>query len=285
MIKKNYEIQKALGADVSLLSIDDLKRLFPHLKTDNLAGGSFGSRAGYLDPYGVLQGYIKKGKKLGVEYLHEEVTGIEVKRKKIEGVTTDKGKHIRCGVVVNAAGPYASTVGKMAGIDLPVDPVRRMAYVFDPKIKFDYDLPLVIDADGLLYFRHETGKTILIGRSIPDEPSGFNFEWDRDYFMDIVWPQVAERVPTFDTARLIRGWAGLYAMNRMDGNGIIGRLGDIEDLYGAVGFSGHGLQQAPAVGKCLSELIQFGKYQTIDLSCFSCDRFETGKLVFEEEMV
>jgi glycine/D-amino acid oxidase-like deaminating enzyme len=285
MIKKNYEIQKALGADVSLLSIDDLKRVFPHLKTENLAGGSFGSRAGYLDPYGVLQGYIKKGKKLGVEYLHEEVTGIEVKRKKIEGVTTDKGKRIRCGVVVNAAGPYASTVGKMAGIDLPVDPVRRMAYVFDPKIKFDYDLPLVIDADGLLYFRHETGKTILIGRSIPDEPSGFNFDWDRDYFMDIVWPQVAERVPAFDTAKLIRGWAGLYAMNRLDGNGIIGRLGDIEDLYGAVGFSGHGLQQAPAVGKCLSELIQFGKYQTIDLSCFSCDRFETGKLVFEEEMV
>lgn len=285
MLKGNYEVQKGLGAAVSLLSTDDLKRHIPHLKTDNLVGGSFGSRAGYLDPYGVLQGYIKKGKKLGVEYLYEEVTGIEVRGKRIEGVMTDKGEHISCGLVVNAAGPYASVVGKMAGIDLPVEPVRRMAYVFDPQVKFDYDLPLVIDTDGLLYFRHEPGKTILIGRSIPDEPPGFNFEWDRDYYMDVVWPQVAGRIPAFETARLIRGWAGLYAMNRADGNAIIGQLGDIEGLYGAVGFSGHGLQQAPAVGKCLSELIRLGSYQTIDLSCFSSDRFETGKLVFEEAMV
>jgi len=285
IIRKNYEIQKGLGAHVSLLSIDDLKKLIPHLNTDDLVGGSFGSRAGYLDPYGVLQGFIKKGKQLGVEYLYEEVTGIEVKKEKVEGVLTDKGNQIRCGVVINAAGPYASVVGKMAGIDLPVNPVRKMAYVFDPKIKFDYDLPLVIDTDGLLYFRHETGKTILTGKSIPDEPPGFNFEWDRDYYMDVVWPQAAERIPTFDTAKLIRGWAGLYAMNSVDGNAIIGHLGDVQGLYGAIGFSGHGLQQSPAIGKCLSELIQFGKYQTIDLSCFSFDRFKTGKLVFEEEMV
>ena len=285
MIRKNHEIQKGLGAHVSLLSIDEIKKLIPHINTDDLVSGSFGSRDGYLDPYGVLQGYIKKGKKLGIEYLYEEVTGIDVKREKIEGVTTDKGKHIRCRIIVNAAGPYASVVGKMAGIDLPVDPVRKMAFVFDPHIKFDYDLPLVIDADGLLYFRHESGKTILTGKSIPDEPPGFNFEWDRDYYMNVVWPQVAKRVPPFDTAKLIRGWAGLYAMNKADGNAIIGHLGDVQGFYGAVGFSGHGLQQSPAIGKCMSELIQFGKYQTIDLSCFSFDRFKTGKLIFEEEMV
>lgn len=284
-IRKNFEIQKGLGAEVSLLSIDELKELIPHLNTDDLAGGSFGSRAGYLDPYGALQGFVKKGKHLGVEYLYQEVTGIEVTGDKVEGVITQKGDHIRCGMVVNAAGPYASVVGRMAGIDLPIDPVRKMAFVFDPKVKFDYDLPLVIDADGLLYFRHETGKTILTGKSIPEEPPGVNFEWDRDYYMDVVWPQAAKRVPVFDTAKLIRGWAGLYAMNRADGNAIIGRLGDIDGFYGAVGFSGHGLQQSPAIGKCLSELIRFGEYRTIDLSCFSFDRFEAGRLVFEEEMV
>ncbi|UCF85530.1 MAG: FAD-binding oxidoreductase [Desulfobacteraceae bacterium] len=285
MIKKNYEIQKGLGAGVSLLSVDEVKKLIPHLKTDDLVGGAFGSRDGSLDPYGALQGYKRKGKKLGVEYLYEEVIGVEVKRKKVEAVTTHKGRQISCGIVVIAAGPSASIVGKMAGIDLPVDPVRKMAYVFDPKMKFDYNLPLVIDTDGLLYFRHESGKTILTGKSIPDEPAGFNFEWDRDFYMDVVWPQVAERVPAFETARLIRGWAGHYAMNRLDGNAIVGRFGDIEGFYGAVGFSGHGLQQAPAIGKCLSELIQFGEYRTIDLSRFSFDRFRTGKLVFEEEMV
>lgn len=284
-IKKNYETQRSLGAHVALLSIDEIKKLIPHINADNLVSGCFGSRDGYLDPYGVLQGYVRKGKNLGIDYLYEEVTEIDVKGERIEGVITHKGTHIQCRIVVNAAGPYASVVGKMAGIDLPVDPVRKMAFVFDPQIKFDYDLPLVVDTDGLLYFRHEPGKTILTGRSIPDEQPGFNFEWDRDYYMDVVWPQVAKRVPPFDTAKLIRGWAGLYAMNTADGNAIIGHLGDVQGFYGAVGFSGHGLQQSPAIGKCVSELIRFGEYQTIDLSCFSFDRFKTGNLVFEEEMI
>jgi len=207
-IRKNYETQKGLGAQVSLLSIEELKELIPHLATDDLAGGSFGSRDGYLDPYGVLQGFIRKGKQLGVEYLYEEVTSIEAQDGKVEGVITNKGTTIGCGIAVNAAGPYASVVGKMAGIDLPIDPVRKMAFVFDPKLKFDYDLPLVIDTDGLLYFRHETGRTIMMGKSVPDEPPGFNFEWDRDYYMEVVWPQVAKRVPVFDTAKLIRGSGG-----------------------------------------------------------------------------
>jgi FAD-dependent oxidoreductase domain-containing protein 1 len=100
-----------------------------------------------------------------------------------------------------------------------------------------------------------------------------------------VWPQAAKRVPAFETAKLIRGWAGHYAMNRLDGNAIVGRLGQIEGFYGAVGFSGHGLQQSPAIGKCLSELIQFGRYHTIDISRLSFDRFSAGNLVFEEAMV
>ena len=284
-IKKSYTTQKDLGAHVSLLSIDEIKKLIPHINTDDLVSGCFGARDGYLDPYGILQGYVKKGKNLGIDYLSEEVTGIDLKGERVEGVITNKGNHIKCKIIVNTAGPYAAVVGKMAGIDLPVEPVRKMAFVFDPQIKFDYDLPLVVDTDGILYFRHETGKTILTGRSIPNEKPGFNFEWDRDYYMDVVWPQVAKRIPTFDTVKLIRGWAGLYAMNKADGNAIIGQLGDVQGFYGAVGFSGHGLQQAPAIGKCMSELIQFGKYQTIDLSRFSFDRFETGNLVFEEEMI
>jgi FAD-dependent oxidoreductase domain-containing protein 1 len=284
-IKKSYATQKDLGAHVSLLSVDEIKKLIPHINTDDLVSGCFGARDGYLDPYGILQGYVKKGKNLGIDYLSEEVTGIDVKGERVEGVITNKGTHIQCRIIVNAAGPYAAIVGKMAGIDLPVEPVRKMAFVFDPQIKFDYDLPLVVDTDGILYFRHETGKTILTGRSIPDEKPGFNFEWDRDFYMDVVWPQVAKRIPPFDTVKLIRGWAGLYAMNKADGNAIIGQLGDVQGFYGAVGFSGHGLQQSPAIGKCMSELLQFGKYQTIDLSRFSFDRFKTGNLVFEEEMI
>ena len=283
-IKKNYESQKNLGVHVSLLSADDIKEVVPHMNTEDLVGATFGSRDGTLDPYGVMQGYIRKAKKLGAEYLYEEVKEIKVRSGKVEAVTTDKGNSIGCNIVVNAAGPYAPVVGKMAGIDLPIDPTRRMAYLFDPKEKFDYELPFVFNTDGELWLRHETGKMILAGKNIPETP-GFNFDWDRDFFMEDVWPGMAERIPVLDTGKLIRGWAGLYAINRMDQNAIIGQLGNVEGFYGAVGFSGHGLMQSPAVGKCMSELIQFGKYQSVDLSCFSFDRFKTGNLVFEDEIV
>jgi len=226
----------------------------------------------------------KKAKKLGVEYLYEEVTEIEARSGKIEAVTTDKGNTIGCDIIVNATGPYAPVVGKMAGIDLPIDPTRRMAYLFHPKEKIKYELPFVFNTDRELWFRHETGKMILAGKNIPETP-GFDFDWDRDFFMEDVWPHMAKRVPVLDTGKLIRGWAGLYAINRVDRNAIIGHLGNMKGFYGAVGFSGHGMMQAPAIGKCMSELIQFGKYQSIDLSCFSFDRFQSGKLVFEDEIV
>jgi len=269
---------------VSLLATDDIKELVPHMHTEDLVGATFGSRDGTLDPYGVMQGYIKKAKKLGAEYLYEEVKEIEVRSGKVEAVITDKGTTVSCKVLINAAGPYAPLVEKTAGIDLPIDPTRRMAYLFDPKEKFDYKLPFVFNTDGELWLRHETGKMILAGKNIPETP-GFNFDWDRDFFMEDVWSGMAERIPVLDIGKLIRGWAGLYAINRMDQNAIIGQLGNVEGFYGAVGFSGHGLMQSPAVGKCMSELIQFGKYQSVDLSCFSFDRFKTGKLVFEDEIV
>jgi FAD-dependent oxidoreductase domain-containing protein 1 len=283
-VKRNYKRQKNLGVRVSLLSGDEIKEMVPHINTGDVVGASFGSRDGTLDPYGVMQGYIKKAKNLGAEYLYEEVTKIETRNGKVESVTTNKGSTIRCNIIVNAAGPHAPIVGKMAGIDLPIDPTRRMVYLFDPKEKFDYELPFVFDTDRELWFRHETGKMILVGKNIPETP-GFNFNWDRDFFTHHVWPAMAKRIPVLDTGKLTRGWAGLYALNRIDQNAIIGRLGDIQGFYGAVGFSGHGLMQSPAVGKCMSELLQFGEYQSIDLSCFGFERFKTGKLVFEDEIV
>jgi FAD-dependent oxidoreductase domain-containing protein 1 len=284
MIKRNYESQKMLGVRVSLLSGDDIKGMVPHMNTEDVVGASFGARDGTLDPYGVLQGYIKKAKKLGAEYLYEEVKNIEIKNDKVETITTDKGSTISCNIIVNAAGPHAPVVGKMAGIDLPIDPTRRMVYLFDPKEKFYYELPFVFNTDRELWFRHETGKMILAGKNIPEAP-GFNFNWDREFFMEHVWPAMAKRMSVLETGKLIRGWAGLYALNRIDQNAIIGQLGDVQGFYGAVGFSGHGLMQSPAVGKCMSELLQFGEYQSVDLSCFAFGRFKTGKLVLEDEIV
>jgi len=284
IIEKNYKFQKRMGAAVELLSIEEALKIIPHLNPRGLVGASFGLRDGYLDPYGTLQGFIKKARRLGVNYVHEEVAGILREGSRVTGITTKKGDKYTGGVIVNAAGPWAGEVGRMAGVDLPVDPVRRMVFVFQPSEIFNYDLPLVIDVTGL-YFRHETGKIIMTGKSILDEPPGFNFKVDHSFFNQTVWPILADRVPVFDRLKLLRGWGGLYEINRLDSNALLGQHPEIRGFYMAIGFSGHGFQQAPAVGKAMSELIRLGRYETVDVSPLNYDRVISGKLVIEEEVV
>jgi FAD-dependent oxidoreductase domain-containing protein 1 len=284
LIKSHYQFQKSLGAKVELLSIEETLKMIPHLNPKGLVGASFGQRDGYLDPYGTLQGFVKKARSLGVKYVYDEVTGILKEGPRVTGVITRKGDKYLGAVVVNAAGPWAAEIGRMVGVDLPVDPVRRMIFVFQPAEIFDYDLPLIIDVTGL-YFRHETGRIIMTGKSILDEPAGFNFTVDNSFFNETMWPILADRVPIFDRLKLIRGWAGLYEINRLDSNALLGAHPDFKGFYMAIGFSGHGFQQAPAVGKAMSELICLGRYETIDVSPLSYDRVMSGKLVIEEEVV
>lgn len=284
LIRQLHEFQTKLGVEVELVSPEEVLRIVPHLDTKDLVGASFSPQDGYLDPYGTLQGYVKKAKSLGVRYISEEVTRILKDGNRITGVMTRKGDTYTGAMVVNTAGPWAAEVGRMAGVELPIDPVRRMLYVFQPGEVFDYDLPLVIDVTGL-YFRHETGRIILTGKSIMDEPPGFNFAVDKSFFTEEMWPILADRVPVFDRLKLIRGWAGLYAINQLDSNALLGKHPDIKGFYMAIGFSGHGFQQAPAVGKGLSELIRLDRYETVDLSPLNYERVLTGKLVMEEEVV
>ncbi len=284
LIEKNYHFQKRLGANVNLLSVEEALKIIPHLNPKGLVGASFGRKDGYLDPYGTLQGFIKKARNLGVRYVNDEITGILKDRSQVNGVTTRKGDKYTGAVIVNAAGPWAAEVGKMAGVDLPVDPVRRMVFVFQPSEIFNYDLPLVIDVTGL-YFRHETGKVIMAGKSILDEPPGFNFKVDNAFFNQTMWPILADRIPVFDRLKLIKGWSGLYEINRLDSNALLGEYPGLKGFYMAIGFSGHGFQQAPAVGKAMSELIRLGRYETIDVSPLNYERVISGKLVIEEEVV
>jgi len=284
LIRKHHELQTRLGVDVRLMTPTEIHEVIPHMNTEGLVGGSFSPRDGYLDPYGALQGYVRKAKSLGVTYVHEEVTRILREGSHITGLVTRPGNAYAAPVVVDAAGPWASEVGRMAGVDLPVDPVRRMAYVFQPGEIFDYDLPLTVDVTGL-YFRHETGRIVMTGQATPDEPPGFNFQVDRSFFHEKLWPGLAHRVPVFDRLKLIRGWSGLYAVNRLDSNALLGRHPEVAGLYMAVGFSGHGFQQAPAVGKGISELVRLGRYETVDLSPLGYERVLTGRLVIEEEVV
>jgi len=284
IIKQHHEFQTSLGVDVELLSPEETLKIVPHLNTGDLAGASYSPRDGYLDPHGTLQGFARKAKSLGVAYINEEVTRILKEGNRITGVMTAKGDTYAGSIIVNTAGPWAAEVGRMAGVELPVDPVRRMVYVFQPAETFEYDIPLVIDGTGL-YFRHETGRIIMTGKSIVDEPPGFNFAVEKSFFNKEMWPILAERVPVFDRLKLIRGWAGLYAINQLDSNALLGKHPDIDGFFMAIGFSGHGFQQAPAVGKGLSELIRLDRYETNDLSPLNYERVLTGKLVMEEEVV
>ncbi|MBM4278003.1 MAG: FAD-binding oxidoreductase [Deltaproteobacteria bacterium] len=284
ILVRHQAFQKLLGVETQLLNVKETLQLIPDLNTEDLVGSSFSAGDGYMDPHSVLQGFVKKARHLGVEYIHQEVVEILRKGDRLEGVKTKDGTTYVSSSIVNTAGPYAGEVGRMAGIEIPVVPVRRMVYLVKPSRLFDYDLPLVIDTSGV-YFLHEAGKQILTGKSRKEEPPGYNLQWDRTYFNEEIWPSLGHRIPLFDELKLMSGWAGLYEMNQWDFNGIIGEHPEVRGFYMAAGFSGHGFQQAPAVGKALSERIQLGRYETIDVRPLGYERILEGRKVLEEEVI
>jgi FAD-dependent oxidoreductase domain-containing protein 1 len=174
-------------------------------------------------------------------------------------------------------------VAQTSGVKLPVEPVKRQVFALDPAVKPDGPLPLTILPSGL-YFRTETGNQILLRKFLDEDPIGFEFNWDDKRFTEILWPELAEFVPAFDTLKLIRGWAGLYAVNTLDGNAILGEWSDLKGFFPANGFSGHGLQQAPAVGRYLSEQI-IGILPTLYLSIFRPERILENKPLSEDGLV
>ncbi len=281
--KKNYDLQKNLGCQIDWWSPEEINKHYPLYEMSGLAGGTFGAQDGYFDAYALLMGYKGKARSLGAEYMHDEVVDFISHDGQIDGVKLGSGESLTSGYVINCAGAWASEVARKATINLPVKPVKRQVFALDPSVKPDGPLPLTILPSGL-YFRTETGGQILIGKSMTEDPIGFDFNWDDKRFMEILWPELAEFVPVFDTLKLIRGWAGLYAVNTLDGNAILGEWPEMKGFYLANGFSGHGLQQAPAVGRYLTELI-IGLPLTLDLSIFRPERILENKPLSEGGLV
>lgn len=186
--------------------------------------------------------------------------------------------------MVNAAGPWAAEIGKLIGIDLPIKPLRRMCWMVQTEQKYNPNYPKIFNGIGTS-FRPETGGGLVLTRRKDEDEYGFNFNVDYDFYYNVIWPEIAERVPIFNTLKLIRGWSGLYSVCTYDSNDILGTHPEVEGLYLAIGFSGHGLQQAPAVGKGISELIRLGRYENIDLSPFRFERFKENDLYPEEGLV
>lgn len=276
-------LQKRLGCPVDWWSGAEIKKHYPLYKTADLAGGTFGQMDGYLDAYAVLMGYKTKARSLGATYINDEVIQVTTSGSRVSGVRLGAGEGLTSKYTVNCAGAWAAKLAQTAGIELPVQPVKRQVFVLDTAVKPKGPLPLTVLPSGL-YFRTETGDLLLVGKSMAEDPVGFDFTWDDKRFTEILWPELAKIVPEFDTLKLRRGWAGLYAVNTLDGNAILGEWPELEGFYLANGFSGHGFQQAPAVGRYLSELIT-GRPPILDLSIFSPKRILENKPLSEGGLV
>ncbi len=283
VLEANHRLQSDLGAAVELLDLDALAPRFPWLSLDGLSGGAFGPEDGWLDPHGALQGFRRKARELGVDYVEDEVVAIDAGPARIEAVRLKSGARRRAGQVVNAAGAWSGLVAAMAGMDLPIVPSRRQVFFIETREPLE-PTPLVIDVSRV-YFRPE-GKGFITGLSNPHEPEGFNFEVEHDYFTDAIWPLLAARVPAFEAIKVSQSWACHYDLNSLDENLIIGPwISGAENFHMACGFSGHGLQQAPAVGRAMAELLLDGRFVTIDLSRMTYQRVIDGKPLHETGIV
>ena len=281
--EKALALQQSLGCRADWWSPEKIMRSYPLYEPKGLAGGTFGPDDGHFDAYAVLMAYKAKAKSMGAEYIKDEVEKIRGQHGRVSGVQTTQDTMLTAGCIVNCAGAWAAQVAATAGVKLPVMPVKRQIFALDTAVKPQGPLPLTVLPSGM-YFRTETGGIILLGKSMADDPSGYEFSWDDKRFMELLWPELAAFVPAFDRLKLVRGWAGLYAVNSLDGNAILGEWPETRGLFLANGFSGHGLQQAPAVGRYLSELI-LERPLSLDLSIFSPARILTNKPLSEDGLV
>ena len=264
VLEENHRTQASLGVNVELLDRAEIARRYPFMRSDDLTLGALSPEDGWLDPNSVLQGFRKKAQALGAAFVRDRVVELYVSGGKVSELELASGARIQAEHVVNAAGCWAASVAKLAGIDVPVNPMRRFEHYVELARELP-PMPLVKDPDRLI-IRPE-GKGYSVGLVRSDEPRGFNLEVDPEWFQDVVWPACAARVPEFEALKLKREWAGLYDECELDGNMILGACpGGPSNFLLACGFSGHGLMHAPAVGRALAELVTLGRFETLDLS-------------------
>ena len=285
VLEANHEIQRAHGADNALLAPPALVERFPWLNPEGIALGSLGlSNEGWFDPHALLQGFKRKARAEGAVYITDEVVAVERSGQRIAGVELASGAGLACGLMIDAAGPHAGAVAALAGVELPVRPRKRYVYVVDCRTAVA-GCPLLIDPSGV-WVRPE-GRQFICGVSPEesDDPDCEDLELDYRLWEDIVWPTLAHRISAFEAVKLASAWAGHYDYNTVDQNAILGRHPEIDNLYFANGFSGHGIQQSPAAGRAIAELILYGAYRSLDLSEFAYGRLASGRPLRELNVV
>ena len=285
ILQANHLTQRAEDVDVSLLTPAQLQSRFPWLNVDDLSAGSLGNTGeGWLDAYALMQGFRRKALSLGVQYRQARVEALHREGRRVTSARLSTGELITCGTVINAAGTGATALAQSAGISLPVQARKRSIFFFTSSARLAH-CPMVIDPTGA-YFRTEgEGYLCGIAPSPEQDPECHDFEVQHSLFEEVLWPILAARVPGFEALRLQRSWAGHYDMNLLDHNVILGAHPDVENFLFANGFSGHGLQHAPAVGRALSELVAFGEFRTLNLDAFGWHRVLTAQPLREVNVV
>ncbi len=286
-LRANQKIQRDAGAETELLAPQEIAARYPFYNVDDVVVGSINRKdEGYWDGGAVFDWFRRSARERGVEYVSNEVVDLEVSAGRVSQIVLGSGEVISCGQVVNASGPRAARTAAMAGIEIPVEPRKRFTWIFTAEQPLDQDLPLTIDPSGV-HFRQDGPKSYLAGcPADPDPAVGFDdFAMDHVRWQDHVWPVIATRIPQFEALKVVTEWAGHYAYNTLDQNAILGPHGDVENFLFLNGFSGHGLQQSPAMGRGLAEWITYGEYRSLDLSPFGYDRIVQNRPMVEKAVI
>ena len=286
VLRDNQKLQSACGAGTRILSPDDIAAAYPFYNLDGIVLGSHNPiDEGYFDGNTLFDWWKRKARQNGGEYLTNEVVAMQRTGNRIDSVTLKSGEAVQAGLVINASGPRAVLTARMAGLDVPVEPRRRYTFVFDAEQPLDRDLPLTIDPSGV-HMRSD-GAYYLCGCPPDVDPAVDydDFEFDHAVWQDKVWPAIANRVPAFEAVKVINSWIGHYAYNTLDHNAILGHCDAVENFIFANGFSGHGFQQSPAVGRGISELVTYGEYRALDLSPLGYERITRNEPLLEKAII
>lgn len=278
-------MQRAHGAATELWTPAQVAIRFPWLSVDDLVAATFGHRdEGFFDNMGLLSGLRAAAKAAGARFVTDRAVGLDVVSGRVTAVHLEKGGTVSCGLAVNAAGTRAAQVLRWAGLDLQVEPRKRTVFVIDAPNARHPDAPLIVDRDYWIRPEHSQWITATVpAEDGPCDPD--DFDPDLDLWEEVIWPALWHRAPGFDAVKVVRHWCGHYAYNTLDQNAILGPHPDLPNLFLINGFSGHGLQQAPAVGRGIAEHILTGGWQSIDLSDLSVQRMLDGRPFREKAIV
>ena len=285
-LRDSQQVQARLGAGTRHLTRDDIAAEYPFYMLDDILGANHNPiDEGYFDGGTMFDWFKRMARKNGVEYVTDEVVEMTRRGNRITSVTLKAGGEVACGTCVNASGTRGALTARMAGLDIPIEPRKRYTYIFDAAHPLDRDLPLTIDPSGV-HMRSD-GRYYLAGGPPDDDPAVAHDDYAADHSLweEKFWPVIATRIPQFEEIKVINMWVGHYDFNTLDQNAILGPHPEVENFMFCNGFSGHGLQQSPALGRGLAEHIAYGAYRSLDLTPFSVERVLKGERFLEKAVI